>query len=95
MLDYKIKRAAIGDEYESYLRNKLSQSSLWNVYADKIEFKSSLGNTDFDVIALFDNHVVIVEIKHLVTPYDPKRYYEDRQEIKKAIKQLKLRKQVL
>ena len=57
MLDYKIKRAAIGDEYESYLRNKLSQSSLWNVYADKIEFKSSLGNTDFDVIALFDNHV--------------------------------------
>ena len=95
MLDYKIKRAAIGDEYESYLRNKLSQSSLWNVYADKIEFKSSIGNTDFDVIALFDNHVVIIEIKHLVTPYDPKRYYEDRQEIKKAIKQLKLRKQVL
>ena len=95
MLDYKIKRAAIGDEYESYLRKKLSQSSLWNVYTDKIEFKSSFGNTDFDVIALFDDYVVIIEIKHLVTPYDPKRYYEDRQEIKKAIRQLELRKQVL
>lgn len=95
MLDYNIKRTTIGDEYESYLRKKLSQSSLWNVYSDKIEFKSSCGDTDFDVIALFDNYVVIIEIKHLVTPYDPKRYYDDRQEIKKAIKQLKVRKKIL
>lgn len=95
MLDYKIKRAAIGDEYEAYLREKLSRSSFWSVYVDKLAFKSSIGDTDFDVIALFDDYVVIIEIKHLVTPYAPKRYYEDRQEIKKAIKQLKLRKQVL
>ena len=95
MLDYKLKRTKLGEIYEKEIRKELGAYTGLEVYPEPIQFRSSLGDTDIDVLAKLDDYLILIEIKHLVTPYDSKRYYEDQKTIKKAAEQLEKRIEVV
>ncbi len=91
MLDYKINRLETGCSYEENLRKKLCQYPYWKMYPNPIQIKLSEIDVDFDGLAIMQDYLIMLEIKHLVTPYNSRRYYEDQKTIKKAASQLKTR----
>lgn len=95
MLDYKINRLETGCTYEENLRKNLCKIPYWRMYPNPIRLKLSGMDIDFDGIAIMQDYLIILEIKHLVTPYNSKRYHEDHKTIKKAASQLKKRIEVI
>lgn len=67
---HDISYAAIGPKYEEQIRNELEEYDVINVNTNKIQFKAFDGkDVEFDLLATFEDHLLIIELKSLTTPY--------------------------
>lgn len=94
-LDNKVKIAPIGIMFEEALRKQLDMVDNIKVNTNKLAFASSQGDVEYDFLAMFDEYLIIMEFKAVVTPYEEKRLKNNERIIKAAVKQVNRRCQII
>lgn len=85
-----------GTEFERSLRFILSFNQHIKVNTNKIEFKAYDGrDIEFDFIGMFEDHLLLIEFKHLKIPYSEKQYKNAFDTIKYGIDQVNRRADVI
>lgn len=90
-LDNGVKISLIGKKFEEELRILLAKSENIKVNTSRLDFIGLQGEVEYDFLATFDDYLIIMEFKALVTPYDEVRLKKDEKEIKKGINQVNKR----
>lgn len=94
-LENKVNITPIGIIFEETLRNQLDMVENINVNTNKLQFVSSQGDVEYDFLAMFDEYLIIMESKAVITPYEEKRLKDNEKIIKNAVKQVKRRSEII
>lgn len=93
---YDISYAAIGPKYEEQIRTELNEYDVVNVNTNKIVFKAFDGkDVEFDLLATFEDHLLIVELKSLTTPYGDEELKSKEQVILEGVDQVNRRVEIV
>lgn len=85
-----------GNEFERNLRFTLAFNHHIKVNTNKIEFKAYDGkDIEFDFIGMFEDHLMVIEFKHLKLPFSEKQYKNSFDTIKFGIEQVNRRVNVI
>ena len=97
LLDWsKVNLAPMGKELEHKLVNELKYVTGLYVNSNKIEFMAFDGkNVEFDFIAVFDDYLLLIEIKSLLRPYDYDELFRRRKTMLEGVEQINRRMKVL
>ncbi|MDF2684290.1 MAG: hypothetical protein K0R47_5480, partial [Brevibacillus sp.] len=94
--DQIIDISAKGTNYEIDTISSLKKSNAIKVNTTHVEFEAYDGKTvQFDLIAKFEDKIILVEMKCLSRPYSPKELKNKEAEIDKGIAQVKRRADIL
>lgn len=92
----KIGISSKGIEFERELRFILSFNPHIKVNTNKLEFKAYDGrDIEFDFIGIFEDHLLLIEFKHLQIPFSDKAYKNSFDTLKVGIDQVNRRAKVI
>lgn len=93
---WKINISDKGESFEKDLRFILSFNPYIQVNRNKIEFLAYDGrDVEFDFIGLFEDHLLLIEFKHIKTPYGDKEMKDALNTIDCGIEQVNRREKIL
>lgn len=94
--DFEIDVSEKGNEFERKLRFILAYNEHIKVNTNKIEFKAyDDRDIEFDFIGMFEDHLILIEFKHIKTPYSEKQYKNAFDTIKFGVDQVNRRVKVI
>lgn len=89
---HKVNLAPVGKDFEKNLISKLSKGKKIQVNTNHIEFQAFDGKmAEFDCIAVFDDYLLLIEAKSVLTPYDFDEYAKRKDYLKCGVEQVKRR----
>ncbi|PGU46925.1 hypothetical protein [Bacillus cereus] len=87
-----VKLAQKGFEFEDEVIQSLSSNPYIKINTNKINFLASDGkNIEYDLIAEFDNNILLIEFKNMFYPYTDKEYSRSLNVVQEGIDQLNRR----
>lgn len=94
---WKIDDAYKGKALENYINIALSINSSLNVNVGGLKIEDAFDgkSAEFDFIATFGDHILLIEMKCLRRPYSPKEIFQIEHEVNYGIEQVKRRVLVL
>ncbi|NMI05792.1 hypothetical protein HF638_17590 [Paenibacillus sp. SZ31] len=94
---WKIDDAYKGKALENYINIALSINSSLNVNVGGLKIEDAFDgkSAEFDFIATFGDHILLIEMKCLRRPYSPKEIFQIEHEVNYGIEQVKRRALVL
>lgn len=93
---HNVDLSVMGTEFENKIRSKLSCAKGISVNTNKVKFKAYDGkDVEFDCIATFEDHLLIIESKSILTPYDPKELFKCKNVIMEGVNQVLRRCEVI
>lgn len=86
----------VGAKFEQYIIDQLKKNKYIHVNTNKVEFSAYDGNNvEFDFIGVFDDYLVLIECKSLLTPYDDKELSDRRKSIYEGVEQVLRRAEIV
>ena len=93
---YKVDFSVSGREFEKNFRMQIAKSQFLSICEKPIEFQASDGKpVEFDFVAVFDDCLLLAELKCLMVPYSDAELYDCRKAILTGVEQAKRRKHVI
>ncbi len=93
--EQKLNLSEWGTIFEDLLRKKLMKADHIQINPTSIFFHASDGDVEFDCIGTMDDHLILIECKRVLTPYDPIEVYERWERIKEGVEQVKRRRRLV
>lgn len=94
--EYKIDYATIGKRYEEQIISELKNYDGINVNTNKIAFRAYDGrDVEFDLLATLEDHLLIIELKSLTTPYGDEELKSKEKTILEGVEQVNRRAEIV
>ena len=91
-----VNLARVGKDYEKFLISELSKGKGIQVNTNHIEFDAYDGKrVEFDCVAVFDDNLLLIEAKSVLTPYDFDEYSKRKEFLRYGIEQVNRRSLVV
>lgn len=93
---YNVDFSESGRAFEESFKTRISKSQFLSVCEKPVEFQASDGKTvEFDFVAVFDDCLLLAELKCLMVPYSDAELYDCRKTILTGVEQVKRRRRIV